>query len=85
MATLMFLPLLAQETPKATRKEQRRQRINAIVKQEEEGVIKYKKHTAFGAKPTVTWRLFQEIGRAQDSKKSHVVPVGDNRTQTCKR
>ena len=46
MATLMFLPLLAQETPKASRKEQRRQRINAIVKQEEEGVIKYKKKRA---------------------------------------
>lgn len=33
---------------KAQRKEEKRQRTNAIIKQEEEGVISYNKHTAFG-------------------------------------
>jgi len=44
---------LAQETKKPTqksRKEQKRDRINAQIKAEEEGVIAYRKHFAFGIK-----------------------------------
>jgi len=44
---------LAQETKKPTqktRKEQKRDRINAQIKAEEEGVIAYRKHYAFGIK-----------------------------------
>lgn len=69
LGLMMFLPVTAQETTKSSRKEQRRQRINAIIKQEEEGVIKYKKHTAFGAKLTSDgYGGFFEIGRAQSVK-----------------
>ena len=47
------LSTLAQETKKPTqktRKEQKRDRINAQIKAEEEGVIAYRKHYAFGIK-----------------------------------
>lgn len=68
---LMAFPIFAQETSTHTKKEQRRQRINAIAKQEEEGVIKYKKHTAFGIKLTTDgYGGFFEVGRAQSVKKS---------------
>ena len=50
LTAMMVLPVVAQETRKQSKKELRRQRINAIIKQEEEGVIKYKKHTSFGVK-----------------------------------
>ena len=66
----MVLPVIGQETRKPTRKEERRQRINAIIKQEEEGVIKYKKHTVFGVKLTTDgYGGFLEIGRAQSVKR----------------
>jgi len=68
---IMVLPVVAQETPKQSRKEMRRHRINEIAKQEEEGVIKYKKHTAFGVKLTSDgYGGFIEIGRAQSVKRS---------------
>ena len=57
---LVFLTLFAfsgsvsaQETKKTTqksRKEQKREKINAQIKAEEEGVIAYRKHFAFGIK-----------------------------------
>lgn len=66
----LVIPAIAQETQPMSKKELRRQRINAIAKQEEEGVIKYKKHTAFGVKLTTDgYGGFFEIGRAQSVKK----------------
>ena len=66
LTAIMILPASAQEEKRPSKKEQRRQRINAIAKQEEEGVIKYKKHTAFGVKLTTDgFGGFFEIGRAQ--------------------
>lgn len=62
-----IINVFAQENEnKPNKKEVRRQRISAISKQEEEGVIKYKKHTAFGAKLTSDgYGGFIEVGRAQ--------------------
>jgi len=64
--------VLAQEDEnKKSKKELRRERINAIAKQEEEGVIKYKKHTVFGGKLTSDgYGGFIEIGRAQSISKA---------------
>lgn len=54
-----------------SRKDLRRQRINELIKQEEEGVITYKKHTAVGLKMTTDgYGGFLEIGRAQSVKKA---------------
>ncbi len=69
ITVIMVLPVMAQETRKSSKKEIRRQRINEIVKQEEEGVIKYKKHTAFGIKLTTDgYGGFLEIGRGRSVK-----------------
>ncbi|MGN6248944.1 MAG: hypothetical protein ACTHNG_11340 [Ginsengibacter sp.] len=59
-----------QETKK-TRQEQKRARVNEMVKQEEEGVITYRKSFAFGAKLTTDgYGIFFELGRASSVKKA---------------
>ena len=64
VAVLSSLPMLAQKTKKE-KKEERKQQINALIKQEEEGVIAYTKHTTFGFKLTTDgYGGFMEIGRA---------------------
>lgn len=66
--------LMAQQTETDTRKskkELRKQRINAIIRQEEEGVIKYKSHLAFGLKLTNDgYGGFVEYAKAQSIKKA---------------
>jgi hypothetical protein len=55
---------------KKERREENRKRINAIVKQEEEGVIAYQKSNGFGGKLISDgYGLFFEVGRAQSVKK----------------
>jgi len=52
------------------RHDQRRERINNIIKQEEEGVITYRKSFVFGAKLTTDgYGIFFELGRASSIKK----------------
>jgi hypothetical protein len=49
-----------------TKKDIRRERIDAMTKLEEEGVITYKKHTVFGPKMTSDgYGAFLEVGRAK--------------------
>lgn len=65
--------IFAQETAttKKSRREEKAQRINAIVKQEEEGVLKYKKHFAGGFKLTNDGSgAFIEMARAQSIKRT---------------
>ena len=62
--------LFAQQTKK-DKKEEHRKRINQLIKQEEEGVITYQKHTVFGFKLVNDgYGGFFEIGRAQSVKKA---------------
>jgi hypothetical protein len=66
---LSILNLSAQKT-KAQLKEERRQRINALIKSEEEGVIAYRKQSAIGVKLINDGYAFTyEFGRAQSIKK----------------
>lgn len=74
---LMFaisLNVLAQDKAKSKRdqkKEIRKEKITALIKQEEEGVITYSKHFLGGIKLTTDgYGGFLEIGRAQSVKKS---------------
>ena len=70
---LLSFTASAQETKKqtATRKEEKRQRINALARQEEEGVIAYKKHFALGLKLVSDgYGLFLEKGKGQTVKKA---------------
>src|SRR5687768_7157423 len=70
LVLLATLPTFAQKTKKE-RKEERRQQINELIKQEEEGVIAYHKHTVFGLKLiTDGYGAFLEIGRAQSVRRA---------------
>ena len=70
IAVLSALPAVAQKTKKEL-KDEKKQRINALIKQEEEGVIAYRKHTVYGLKLTNDgYGAFLEIGKAQSIKKS---------------
>jgi len=70
LAVVATSPSWAQMTKKEKRDE-RKQRINALIKQEEEGVIAYHKHTAFGFKLTSDgYGGFLEVGRANSIKKA---------------
>ena len=70
LVLLASLPTFAQKTKKE-RKEERRQQINELIKQEEEGVIAYHKHTVFGLKLiTDGYGAFLEIGRAQSVRRA---------------
>ncbi len=70
IAIAAALPVVAQKT-KQEKKDERRQRINALIKQEEEGVIAYRKHSVFGFKLTSDgYGGFYEFGKAQSVRKS---------------
>jgi hypothetical protein len=59
------------ENTKRDRKEEKRKRIDALIKQEEEGVIAYKKQTVYGIKLTSDgYGGFFEIGRGKSVKKA---------------
>jgi hypothetical protein len=66
----LSFPSFAQST-RRTRQEVKRNRINEMVKQEEEGVITYRKSFLFGAKLTTDgYGIFFELGRASSVKKA---------------
>ena len=70
IAVVSALTAVAQKTKKEL-KDEKKQRINALIKQEEEGVIAYRKHTVYGLKLTNDgYGAFLEIGKAQSIKKS---------------
>jgi hypothetical protein len=69
LTAVIMLPLMAQPAKKS-KKAERRQRIDALIKQEEEGVIAYRKHTIYGVKLTNDgYGAFLEIGRASSIRK----------------
>jgi len=73
IVSIFVIPVFAQqETPKRkSKKEARNERISAMSKLEEEGLITYKKHTAFGGKLTSDgYGAFIEMGRARSVRKA---------------
>ena len=70
VAISLFITMSCIAQNRKERREENRKRINALIKQEEEGVIAYEKSTAFGAKLINDgYGLFFEIGRAKSVKK----------------
>ncbi len=64
---------VVQRDSKATRKEEKRQRRNAIIKQEEEGVLSYSKQSSFGLQlRTNGYGLFYELGRAKTPRSTNL-------------
>ena len=69
-AILITFSSFAQKAKKE-KKEENRKRLNALSKQEEEGVIAYRRHTVFGGKLINDgYGVFMEIGRTQSVKKA---------------
>ena len=75
----LSVSVIAQETTKPikkSRKEEKRERINAQIRAEEEGVIAYKKHYAFGIKLISDgYGLFFEKGFAKSVKKATLYQI----------
>ena len=72
---LLFVTCISEsvqaQKSRSDRREERRKRINALVKQEEEGVLAFHKQTAFGFKLLNDgYGMFLEIGRAQRINKA---------------
>ncbi len=69
ISVLIAVSSFAQKNKKERREENKR-RINALIKQEEEGVITFEKSTVFGAKfINDGYGVFFELGRAKSIKK----------------
>ncbi|MFT3678756.1 MAG: hypothetical protein QM791_00700 [Ferruginibacter sp.] len=69
-AVVSFLGAAGQTT-KEERRQVKKERINALIKQEEEGVIAYRKHTVFGIKLVNDgYGFFFEVGRGQSIQKA---------------
>ena len=67
---LIAVSSFAQKQSKKDKRDQNRKRIDAMIKQEEEGVIAYKKHVAYGGKLINNgYGAFLEVGRMQSVKK----------------
>ena len=73
IAASCSLTAVAQKSKKtaSAKKERKREHINALIRQEEEGVIAYKKHFVVGAKLINDgYGIFFEKGKGQSVKKS---------------
>ncbi|HNU87610.1 MAG TPA: hypothetical protein PKJ94_04950 [Ferruginibacter sp.] len=75
----LSVAVFAQETkknPRKSRKEEKRAKINAMIRMEEEGVIAYKKHFLFGAKLiTDGYGIFFEKGYAKSVRRATLYQV----------
>ncbi len=70
LSCLVFSTGFAQRQSKKDRRELNRKRIDAMIKQEEEGIIVYNKHTVFGGKLISNgYGVFVEFGRLNTVKK----------------
>ena len=75
IASIVSFSVTAQKT-KEERKQAKKEKITALMKQEEEGVIAYRKQTVFGIKLTNDgYGFFMEAGRAQSVNKSLLFQV----------
>lgn len=71
----MGVSSLAQDTTtvKTSRKEARRQKVAALIKQAEEGVLVYRKHSIFGFQfRTNGYGGFYELGRMKTNRKTNI-------------
>lgn len=76
--TFVTASLFAQNkrSSKEDRKEERRQRINAMIKQEEEGALIYAKQNAFGFQlRTNGYGAFYELGKMKTRRKTNLYTV----------
>lgn len=71
LISISFIVSVSVFSQKKERRQENKKRINALIKQEEEGVIAYEKSTSFGGKLINDgYGIFFEIGRAKSVKNS---------------
>ncbi len=75
LVTLMISGiLLAQNAPAKSRKEARRERVNALMKMEEEGELIFRKQSIFGFKAnTDGWGFSYEIGKFRSNRNTFIL------------
>ena len=70
---------------KNSRKEARRQKVNALIKQAEEGVLVYSKQSIFGIQfRTNGYGLFYELGKMKTNRKTMIYRLDFNETRSQK-
>lgn len=77
----------AQETreSKNERKEARRQKINELIRQSEEGVLVYRKQSIFGIQAkTNGYGIFYELGKMKTSRKTNIFRIDITETKSAK-
>ncbi len=68
---VLVVSSFAQKQSKKERRDQKHKRIDALIKQEEEGVIAYNRHTVYGGKLINNgYGAFIEFGKAKSVKKA---------------
>lgn len=74
--TLMAQDTASRRTSKADKKEARRQKINSLIRQSEEGVLIYQKQSIFGAQArTNGYGFFYEMGRMKTNRKTNIYRI----------
>ncbi|MEO7924545.1 MAG: hypothetical protein ABIR30_12765 [Chitinophagaceae bacterium] len=64
------------KSPKNDKKEGRRQKVNNLIKQAEEGVLVYRKQSVFGVQGrTNGYGIFYELGRMQTNRKTTIYRI----------
>ncbi len=80
-AGLFAISLYAQDTPvkknsKDDKKEDKRQKINSMIRQAEEGVLVYRKQSIFGIQGrTNGYGIFYELGRMKTNRKTSIYRI----------
>lgn len=73
---------IAQKTDRESRREEKRKRTNSIIKQEEEGVLAYRKQNAFGLQlRTNGYGVFYELGRMRSPRFANIYSIELTETQ----
>jgi hypothetical protein len=79
LSTIVFASSYAQDTKPATKnekKEERRRKVNELIKQAEEGVLIYHKQSIFGIQGrTNGYGLFYELGRMKTNYKTNIYRI----------
>ena len=70
---------------KSDRKEARRQKVNAMIRQAEEGVLVYLKQSIFGIQAkTKGYVVFYELGRMKSNRKTNIYRIDITETKSAK-
>jgi hypothetical protein len=77
--------ILTREDEKSARKEARRQKINNLIRQSEEGVLVFRKQSIFGIQGrTNGYGIFYELGKMKSNRKTNVYRIDITESKNSK-